>query len=73
VGDRISFPRKITEMALDHAVRNQTETAHRRMTALAKRLELMEARAGFARAGTERAEAKFCVVTRVNRSDVIDL
>ncbi|MEY9184900.1 tyrosine-type recombinase/integrase [Bradyrhizobium sp. USDA 313] len=46
-GDRTSFPREIAEMALAHAVGDETEAAYRRSTALAKRRELMEAWAAF--------------------------
>lgn len=40
-GDCTSFPRDIAEMALAHAVSDETEAAYRRSTALAKRRELM--------------------------------
>ncbi|MCC8954097.1 integrase arm-type DNA-binding domain-containing protein [Bradyrhizobium sp. Pear77] len=40
-GDCTSFPRDIAEMALAHAVDDETEAAYRRSTALAKRRELM--------------------------------
>jgi integrase len=40
-GDCTSFPREIAEMALAHAVDDETEAAYRRSTALAKRRELM--------------------------------
>lgn len=42
-GDCTSFPREIAEMALAHAVDDETEAAYRRSTALAKRHELMAA------------------------------
>ncbi|WP_426608751.1 tyrosine-type recombinase/integrase [Bradyrhizobium sp. McL0616] len=42
-GDCTSFPREIAEMALAHAVDDETEAAYRRSTALVKRRELMEA------------------------------
>lgn len=42
-GDCTSFPRDIAEMALAHAVSDETEAAYRRSTALAKRRSLMEA------------------------------
>ncbi|MCK1553148.1 integrase arm-type DNA-binding domain-containing protein [Bradyrhizobium sp. 177] len=42
-GDCTSFPREVAEMALAHAVDDETEAAYRRSTALAKRRELMEA------------------------------
>lgn len=41
-GDCTSFPREIAEMALAHAVDDETEAAYRRSTALAKRRALME-------------------------------
>jgi integrase len=40
-GDCTSFPRDVAEMALAHAVGDETEAAYRRGTALAKRRELM--------------------------------
>lgn len=40
-GDCTNFPRDIAEMALAHAVSDETEAAYRRSTALAKRRELM--------------------------------
>lgn len=40
-GDCTGFPREIAEMALAHAVDDETEAAYRRSTALAKRRELM--------------------------------
>jgi integrase len=42
-GDCTNFPRDVAEMALAHAVGNETEAAYRRSTALAKRRELLEA------------------------------
>ncbi|WP_262048186.1 tyrosine-type recombinase/integrase [Bradyrhizobium sp. Bra78] len=42
-GDCTSFPREIAEMALAHAVDDETEAAYRRSTALVKRRSLMEA------------------------------
>lgn len=42
-GDCTNFPREIAEMALAHAVDDETEAAYRRSTALVKRRELMEA------------------------------
>jgi integrase len=42
-GDCTSFSRDIAEMALAHAVSDETEAAYRRSTALAKRRELMTA------------------------------
>lgn len=41
-GDCSSFPRDIVEMALAHAVGDETEAAYRRSTALAKRRQLMD-------------------------------
>jgi integrase len=46
-GDCTSFPRDVAEMALAHAVEDETEAAYRRSTALAKRRKLMEAWAAF--------------------------
>jgi integrase len=46
-GDCTSFPREIAEMALAHAVGDDTEVAYRRSTALAKRRELMKAWADY--------------------------
>lgn len=40
-GDCTTFPREIAEMALAHAVDDETEAAYRRSTALTKRRELM--------------------------------
>ncbi|QIG92090.1 tyrosine-type recombinase/integrase [Bradyrhizobium sp. 6(2017)] len=40
-GDCTTFPREIAEMALAHAVGDETEVAYRRSTALAKRRALM--------------------------------
>jgi integrase len=42
-GDCTSFPREIAEMALAHALEDETEAAYRRSTALAKRRKLMDA------------------------------
>lgn len=52
-GDCTSFPRDVAEMALAHAVEDETEAAYRRGTALAKRRELMEAWATFCKFGDE--------------------
>jgi integrase len=41
-GDCTTFPREIAEMALAHAVGDETEVAYRRSTALAKRRALMD-------------------------------
>ncbi|WP_441252617.1 tyrosine-type recombinase/integrase [Tardiphaga sp. 71_E8_N1_1] len=46
-GDCTAFPRDIAEMALAHAVSDETEAAYRRSTALAKRRALMEAWADY--------------------------
>ena len=46
-GDQTNFPRDVIEAALAHAVENRTEAAYRRMTALAKRRDLMNAWATF--------------------------
>lgn len=50
-GDCTNFPREIAEMALAHAVDDETEAAYRRSTALAKRRELMEQWAAYATSG----------------------
>jgi len=42
-GDCTTFPRETTEMALAHALDNETEAGYRRSTALARRRELMQA------------------------------
>ena len=42
-GDCTNFPRDVAEMALAHAVGDETEVAYRRGRALAKRRELMNA------------------------------
>lgn len=42
-GDKTKFPRDIAEMALAHAVGDETERAYRRSTALAQRRKLMDA------------------------------
>ncbi|UPK15044.1 integrase arm-type DNA-binding domain-containing protein [Bradyrhizobium sp. 155] len=46
-GDCTSFPREIAEMALAHAVGDETEAAYRRSTALVKRRDLMNAWADY--------------------------
>lgn len=48
-GDCTHFPREVAEMALAHAVSDETEAAYRRSSALAKRRELMEAWAKYCR------------------------
>jgi len=48
-GDCTSFSRDIAEMALAHAVSDETEAAYRRSTALAKRRALMEAWTAYCR------------------------
>ena len=52
-GDCTSFPRDIAEMALAHAVSDETEAAYRRSTALAKRRELMTTWAGYCSSAIE--------------------
>jgi integrase len=54
-GDRTTFPRELAELALAHAVGDETEQAYRRSDALEKRRPLMKAWADFC-AG-ERAKA----------------
>jgi integrase len=52
-GDCTSFPRDIAEMALAHAVSDETEAAYRRSTALAKRRELMTTWADYCSSATD--------------------
>jgi integrase len=46
-GDCTSFPRDVAELALAHAVEDETEAAYRRSTALAKRRKLLDAWSAF--------------------------
>lgn len=46
-GDCTHYPREIAEAALAHTVGNQTERAYRRLSALEKRRELMDAWANY--------------------------
>jgi len=46
-GDRTSFPRDVAEAALAHVLKDDTEAAYRRSTALEKRRELMTAWADY--------------------------
>jgi integrase len=46
-GDCTHFPREVAEAALAHTIRNQTESAYRRGSALEKRRELMDAWANY--------------------------
>jgi integrase len=46
-GDRTSFPKDVIEHALSHTIKDQTEAAYRRATALEKRRKLMEAWGSF--------------------------
>jgi integrase len=46
-GDCTHFPREVAEMALAHALDDETEAAYRRSSALAKRRELMDAWAAY--------------------------
>jgi integrase len=55
-GDCTSFPREIAEMALAHALDDETEAAYRRATALAKRRKLMDAWAHYLRAPLPKRE-----------------
>jgi integrase len=57
-GDCTAFPREIAEMALAHAVGDETEIAYRRSTALAKRRALMK----------EWADYCASAIIRLNRS-----
>jgi integrase len=42
-GDKTTFPRDVAEAALAHALKDKTEAAYRRSTALERRRELMDA------------------------------
>lgn len=42
-GDKTKFPRDLAEAALAHVLKDKTEAAYRRSTALERRRELMEA------------------------------
>ena len=42
VGDETDFPRELAEMALAHALDDETEAAYRRSSALSKRRQLMK-------------------------------
>jgi len=42
-GDQTNFPRDVAEAALAHTIKNRTEAAYRRSTALEKRRKLMDA------------------------------
>ena len=53
-GDRTTFPRELAELALAHAVGDETEQAYRRSDALEKRRSLMKAWADFC--GGERSK-----------------
>ena len=46
-GDKTKFPRDLAEAALAHALKDKTEAAYRRATALDKRRKLMEAWSAF--------------------------
>ena len=46
-GDRTNFPREVAEAALAHSVRDATEAAYRRSTALEKRRALMDSWSAF--------------------------
>jgi integrase len=46
-GDRTTFPRELAELALAHAVGDETEQAYRRSDALEKRRPLMKAWADY--------------------------
>lgn len=47
VGDETAFPREVAEAALAHTIKDATERAYRRATALEKRRELMRAWGSF--------------------------
>lgn len=51
-GDRTNFPRDLAEAALAHAIRDATEAAYRRGTALEKRRALMNAWSSFVEPGS---------------------
>jgi integrase len=63
-GDCTSFSREVAEMALAHAVEDETEAAYRRSTALEKRRQLMEAWAKFCAASSG---ATVVLLTRSSR------
>jgi integrase len=46
-GDQTHFPRDVIEFALAHKVKDKTEAAYRRSSALEKRRKLMDAWSGF--------------------------
>lgn len=46
-GDNTTFPREVAEAALAHTLKDKTEAAYRRETALKKRRQLMDAWAQF--------------------------
>ncbi|MNW13282.1 Prophage CP4-57 integrase [compost metagenome] len=46
-GDRTTFPRDLAEMALAHVIENKTGEAYRRLDALERRREMMDAWARF--------------------------
>ena len=46
-GDKTTFPRDIAEAALAHVLKDQTEAAYRRSTALERRRDLMKAWSDF--------------------------
>lgn len=52
VGDRTDFPREVAEAALAHSIRDATEAAYRRATALEKRRALMRAWGDFIEASS---------------------
>lgn len=53
VGDQTNFPSEVAEAALAHTIRDKTEAAYRRGTAIEKRRKLMEAWANFCAVGEE--------------------
>jgi integrase len=57
-GDCTSFPRDVAELALAHAVADETEAAYRRGTALAKRRQLMDAWAMYCSGGEHGEETR---------------
>ncbi|MCB1431834.1 MAG: tyrosine-type recombinase/integrase [Alphaproteobacteria bacterium] len=60
--ERTSFPREVAEMALAHAVSDQTEAAYRRGDLFDKRRELMEAWAGYCGDIQDQGRARVLVI-----------
>lgn len=63
-GDNTAFPREIAEAALAHTLGNKTEAAYRRMDALERRRQLMQAWADFLDSAKEGQGGKVIALTR---------